>query len=78
MPAEDRPPHLQPPLPFPVLAGAWFVPRHGSFFGLSHRTRARAFQQGLLLFLGFVFLLDFFLPPPPLVITSNLLSVIWD
>lgn len=54
------------------------MPRHGSFFGLSHRTRARAFQQGLLLFLGFVFLLDFFLPPPHLVITSNLLSVIWD
>lgn len=52
------------------------MPRHGSFPGLSHRSQARAFQQGLLLFLGFLFLLDF-LPPPP-VITNNLLSAIWD
>lgn len=55
MAAADGPPHLQPPLPLAALAGAGFVPEHDSFSGLSHRTQARAFQQGLLLFLWVCF-----------------------
>lgn len=71
MAAEDRPPHLQPPLPLPTLVGASFVPTHSSFCALSHQTWAGALQQGLLPFLGLVFLLDF---PPRLTVPFTLLK----
>lgn len=48
--------HHQPFPPCPHRAQ--FVPEHSSLPGFSHQSQARLFQQGLLQFLGFVFLLD--------------------
>lgn len=64
--------------PFPALAGARSVPQRGSCSVLSHRPWARhcprfSADAGFGFLLGFFFLSSF-LP----VITSNLLSVIWD
>lgn len=72
MAAEDRPPHLWPFLPLPASQEHGLCPSMA--LSLAFPTNP---GQGFLLFLGFVFLLDFFFPPP-LVITSNLLSVIWN
>lgn len=60
----------------PALTGAWSVPQHGSCCVLSHRPRARPCPR-FGAHSGLFFCLAFFYHPLP-VISSNLLSVIWD